>query len=763
MSPPDLSIQLAQRLAANEKKTRDRAVRRLRGYLSARSGGFTEDEFSKIWKGLFYCMWMQDKPLLQEELAHTISQLIHTLHTRQSQQLFLRSFWQTLNREWNGIDRLRLDKFYTLTRLVLRQSVELVRKAQWEESIVGEFLSLLAQEVLQGTATRGVQLHLIDIYLDELARVGATELPADLNLTLIEPFCKMAAETKDSILLQAVMSGIFQTILDQAPFAIEDLMKEVKETSAELLRELSKSGQNSVDDTEDIGPVLQFDYIALADRLFALASKTCTPAHNRKRLYRFVKQFRDLAEGVFPQDDFPEEVSTDEDDDEYSSWRFRRRQKRIQAREGQVLDPSEDGAENTKRKRQKDISNSTESVSPPPKKKKRKQRKVEEPSHPEMNGDAIKDTITTATELPQASESHTCFSMAERVKLKKRRRRGLITLGLSALSSRAGLLTRRRWVLQQRGRSRRALLIASDMKTLEVPVMQQKMLGAAVSNQKIGGAAVSNQKIGGAAVSTQKTGGAAVSTQKTGGAAVSTQKTGGAAVTTQKTGGAAVTTQKTGGAAVTTQKTGGAAVTTQKTGGAAVTTQKTGGAAVTTQKTGGAAVTTQKTGGAAGSTQKTGGAAVTTQKTGGAVMQKNKRVNKQTAASTETTPVNLHKAKGAEMPKKKARAAKTQPGTTPCEDFVSFCSTDAPKPVFVKTAKSKGRQVRIKINSQSKKVTFSLNKNMTAEFKRTDRSLLVSPTGTARVPFNPEQKPQHGVLKTPIKSPVTRPRAKDFF
>lgn len=29
------------------------------------AGGFSQEELLKIWKGLFYCMWMQDKPLLQ--------------------------------------------------------------------------------------------------------------------------------------------------------------------------------------------------------------------------------------------------------------------------------------------------------------------------------------------------------------------------------------------------------------------------------------------------------------------------------------------------------------------------------------------------------------------------------------------------------------------------------------------------------------------------------------------------------------------------
>jgi hypothetical protein len=27
--------------------------------------GFTEEDFLKIWKGLHYCMWMQDKPVIQ--------------------------------------------------------------------------------------------------------------------------------------------------------------------------------------------------------------------------------------------------------------------------------------------------------------------------------------------------------------------------------------------------------------------------------------------------------------------------------------------------------------------------------------------------------------------------------------------------------------------------------------------------------------------------------------------------------------------------
>ena len=30
--------------------------------------GFSEVDLLKIWKGLFYCMWMSDKPLIQVHL-----------------------------------------------------------------------------------------------------------------------------------------------------------------------------------------------------------------------------------------------------------------------------------------------------------------------------------------------------------------------------------------------------------------------------------------------------------------------------------------------------------------------------------------------------------------------------------------------------------------------------------------------------------------------------------------------------------------------
>ncbi|XP_012860789.1 ribosomal RNA processing protein 1 homolog A isoform X2 [Echinops telfairi] len=343
--PPE--IQLAQRLAGNEKVTRDRAVRKLRKYITARTqrdaGGFTHDELLKVWKGLFYCMWMQDKPLLQEELGRTIAQLIHAFQNAEAQHLFIQTFWQTMNREWIGIDRLRLDKYYLLMRMVLNESLRALQMRDWEESHSAQLLKLLMTEILHpdSQAPHGVKNHFTEIFLEELAKVGAKQLTADQNLKFIDPFCKIAARTKNTRDLHSITRGIFETIVEQAPFAIEELMNELDEQEGEPeVAELSDDGglleesdleeeeeagvptrkltevqrrgslqkSEEGEDEDGAGSVLQFDYEAVANRLFEMASRQKTPSLNRKRLYKVVRKLQALSAGIFPEDDVPEKV-----------------------------------------------------------------------------------------------------------------------------------------------------------------------------------------------------------------------------------------------------------------------------------------------------------------------------------------------------------------------------------------------------------------------------------------------------------------------
>ncbi|XP_051565757.1 ribosomal RNA processing protein 1 homolog B [Myxocyprinus asiaticus] len=447
-STQEPEIIFAQKLASNEKPIRSKALLKLKKYISVRSeraeGGFSDEELLKIWKGLFYCLWMQDKPLLQEELSTQISGLLHSFRTIDSQFLYFKTFLLTMKREWVGIDRLRMDKFYQLVRFVFRQAFEMLKRRQWESSVVSEFLNQFSTELLQSSsaAPAGLILHVLELYMTELALIGSAELTAEQNQTFIEPFCRSMAKTKDRVLLKAIGSNIFGTIIDQVPYAIEDLMREIhqdagdesdssegSENEEELKTKrpaknsqkcIAANANGPVEDSEDeislsdldtkddftCGPVLQFDYSAIANRLFELASHTNISSFNRSKIYKFVKIFRDLSEGVFPQDEV-EDVSSDEDDDDDDH----RRKKRKRGKKGQTEE--ETLAKKSKASKGSETTESKDTGTSQTNKKKKKNKKK---NKKKRSLKSVKDEKTTEdqqkdTDKARAEEAQTCVDI----------------------------------------------------------------------------------------------------------------------------------------------------------------------------------------------------------------------------------------------------------------------------------------------------------------------------------------------------------------
>jgi Nucleolar protein,Nop52 len=116
-----------------EKKTRDKAIKNLSVFLSDPSRDvLAKPDMDKLWKGIFYSLspftfkltvfsqystgfWMSDKPLVQQALATELADLVLTITTTSSSLAFLRGFWETTVREWNGIDRLRCASITSFT------------------------------------------------------------------------------------------------------------------------------------------------------------------------------------------------------------------------------------------------------------------------------------------------------------------------------------------------------------------------------------------------------------------------------------------------------------------------------------------------------------------------------------------------------------------------------------------------------------------------------------------------------------------------
>ncbi|XP_069728590.1 ribosomal RNA processing protein 1 homolog B isoform X1 [Phaenicophaeus curvirostris] len=738
LQPPE--IQFAQRLAANEKRIRDRALKKLRGYIGVRTqrpaGGFSQEELLKIWKGLFYCMWMQDKPLLQEELADNISQLIHVFQNTEARHLFIQTFWQTMNREWTGIDSLRLDKYYMLMRRILRQSFEVLKRNEWDESLIELLLQLLMKEVMDpdSNAPMGIKLHLIDIYLDELAKVGAKELTADQNLKFIEPFCKIAVKSKERGVLPAIVTGIFEVIVDQSPYAIEDLMKELgsnsdeedvseedKQESEEMLntkadRSLSRKSAQSSEKTEDIneddddgiGAVLQFDYKAVADKLFELASKKNTPSVNRKRLYKLVKKFQDLAEGIFPQD-LPEDVSTDEDDDEFS--RGRRKKKAAKPWEKNKLEKVKDLED------EQEMSSTKEASVHQKKRKKRKKKGSPSAASGTADGNCEE-------EIAETSGSNV-FSQGKVPENNKERKKKKLLLNEANETTNVDTDTTENHIIS----AQHSPTDAEPCEKSQLKKMNPKVQNVPVKPACQNGPADVSEAGNVSRSVTPLTPEVVKKKQKAGAVLVN-----GDTLLQQSD----VKSNKESLLGTLSGDADSESAPLKKV------KLKTATKLVGLE-------------GMKGSIQK-------------AATLKKKRKVKEVLNSVEANGVLETACKksrkgesGAALSLLKKRKAK------PGSDFVKFEKSTSPKPVFFKKARCAISSTRASMqlnklqSSSSKKVTFGLNKNMTAEFKKTDKSILVSPEGPSRVAFNPEQKPRHGVLKSPAGTPAREPQTKKPF
>ncbi|XP_057364663.1 ribosomal RNA processing protein 1 homolog [Daphnia carinata] len=361
-------VYFARKLASNEKKIRDRSLKKLRRWIAARStvpDAFSEDELMKLWKGLFYCMWMSDKPLIQEDLAETISGLVHSIVDRMTAPRFITAALKTMARDWSGIDTWRMDKFLMFVRRIIRHSLEYLAQGGWKKEEVNSYSKMLSEVIINANESTavlnvpiGLQLHVTNLFPEELAKAGGEELSSSTILKMFEPFAKCLATSNDYRLKKDVHQHVFTYLIKQSDQALEyeelglekqaiismsdakanrRKAKKFKKNHAVIVQNEEKEEEinphSEIDEDEDaddgeseneddmemeesnfdwgakdpraggvdaIIPQIQPDYNQIADMLFQMASEKSVRAKNRKSIYDIVKKFRDLASGIYP-------------------------------------------------------------------------------------------------------------------------------------------------------------------------------------------------------------------------------------------------------------------------------------------------------------------------------------------------------------------------------------------------------------------------------------------------------------------------------
>lgn len=212
-------------LASSDRTVRTRALSSLRTYLSrANSQLFTSLDFLKLWKGLFYCLWMQDKPRNQQNLSRDLAELVDVFKAdrkigKENAVGWFEAFWQTMAREWGGIDGLRMDKYLFLVRCYVGKGFELCARNGWNaneedegnEGFMEQYLRVLEAIPLSARDPKvpnGLRYHVIDIYVDELEKAdGDHKAPLDI---VLRPLRKLQQET------------ITKTVRERVKEALED-------------------------------------------------------------------------------------------------------------------------------------------------------------------------------------------------------------------------------------------------------------------------------------------------------------------------------------------------------------------------------------------------------------------------------------------------------------------------------------------------------------------------------------------------------------
>ncbi|XP_011199133.2 ribosomal RNA processing protein 1 homolog [Bactrocera dorsalis] len=219
-------VHIVRSLACNDLNKRNRQIRKLRKWLQIRARSsfpFSEEDFLRIWKGLYYNMWMSDKPLVQEDLAEQLGKLIECFDGDVATSVnFFGAFMKTMCNEWFGIDQWRIDKFMMLVRRMLRYMFRVLRGAGWTKDSIKLFNEHMKMTVLaEESPAIGLTMHYLDIFFEELAKVSEGEINAEQVGNFVLPFVTYIAKGRNAKLVSHCRSQVLEHLLYQSTLGRE--------------------------------------------------------------------------------------------------------------------------------------------------------------------------------------------------------------------------------------------------------------------------------------------------------------------------------------------------------------------------------------------------------------------------------------------------------------------------------------------------------------------------------------------------------------
>ncbi|KAJ2558342.1 hypothetical protein EV175_000838 [Coemansia sp. RSA 1933] len=318
-------LAFGKRLAHVDKDVRDRALESISHVLS------TEESISYMdmlrhWKALFYCFWLSDKPLVQQELSWDLANLI-LVCKGDNRVTFVRAFWETVCREWFDVDKHRVDKYLLLMRRVVYFTLKSMESSSWDEQLVSDYMEVYHTYPVSPSDLKvpnGIREHVADVYIDEIVRLATGILKDDGQsddsvsripvAVLLEPFIRFIGCSKIKHLSPKVQETVFADTVVRIAEAEERANAESdsdSDSSGHGAMDIDKDNQTGVEDLS----VLQFIMDAIPSikkRLLDISSEEGVLSLGRKRLHLIYQMLAD----TFPDEEndviFPKRISVKE-------------------------------------------------------------------------------------------------------------------------------------------------------------------------------------------------------------------------------------------------------------------------------------------------------------------------------------------------------------------------------------------------------------------------------------------------------------------
>uniref|UniRef100_A0A915KH16 Uncharacterized protein n=1 Tax=Romanomermis culicivorax TaxID=13658 RepID=A0A915KH16_ROMCU len=293
---PEVEVLLAQKLSSGEPRIRKKALYRLEQRINAcssKNACATKEDFLKLWKGLYFCFWLQDKPLMQEELVDSIVALLGKINDTNQKLLFIEGFYEEIGNSWFTLDQWRMDKYLMFYRRMFRQILRWLKNIRWSENEMKRVFDIFRRCGLNADPDAyplGLKLHFVSIYLDELDNMGAGELNSKQIHEFLSPFLDLLSDKKtNDTHFNAVLDEIFKLILQYC---------------------VSNQNEKKDSDQSTSQPILEFDLNRIKSMLFDIGKSKGIKPKRRGLIYRLVKKYDLLLAG---KDPFYVEISEEAD------------------------------------------------------------------------------------------------------------------------------------------------------------------------------------------------------------------------------------------------------------------------------------------------------------------------------------------------------------------------------------------------------------------------------------------------------------------